>query len=707
VTGGASAVRSPGSAVAAGDGDGAAHGDGEGLDELRSAGWVLPLALATGGRPAWTLVGTVDSRWATMVDPRGLVTPSRGADGFSLDWWIGADDRWHLPSREAGVRQRLIGDAPVVETLMRIPGGDAVQRVYGITAPASAGPRDDAGDGALLGRGGDEYVVIEVENRSSVPFALALAVRPFSPERRTEIVRMGLQPVAGGSGRDQAYVATANATPAVVFPRRPARAVGSCGGDGDVAHVVLAGLAPEPPPPDGQSSDAVELASCPDGLAHAALVFPLAHTAVLRCVIPLGGASGAARRYPAVIPSAEQVAAGWDAHAERGARLFLPDQRLQEAVVAARRSLLLAPWGDGLRHAGPLRGGLGGSTGDVRDTALIVGCLDRAGHHDESTRTLARWPVTRADHAADRSPMADLAVIHTVATHRLLTGGTAADRELFDDLLPDVVAAVARLEKAGGDLDDLGRCSAVGALRLLARALTAAGQPKGARDIAGVADRFANDQLDRRTVAAGSDVDHGASARSVLLAVRAAIAARDPQALDLLATVLASASPTHAVATEHQGHDLVVAALLVDAVRDLLVDDMEGELALLPLFAPRWYGGGIDVHDMPTSHGSLSFAVRWHGERPALLWELEPKPGAASVRITAPGLDPSWSSADARGEALLAPVARPAGLEAVRVVSEHPDIDPAMRRPGSGEQPSAEPSETTTLAPPIEGGTFS
>ena len=38
--------------------------------------------------------------WEAIVDPRGLVTP--WVDGWSLDWWIGADDRWHLPSREAG-----------------------------------------------------------------------------------------------------------------------------------------------------------------------------------------------------------------------------------------------------------------------------------------------------------------------------------------------------------------------------------------------------------------------------------------------------------------------------------------------------------------------------------------------------------------------------------------------------------------------------
>src|SRR4051794_32423654 len=72
----------------------------------------------------WTAVGNVASRVKGIVDERGLLTPWIG--GWSLDWWIGGDDRWHFPSREAGVRQSLLGHGPVVETAMRVPGGDAV-----------------------------------------------------------------------------------------------------------------------------------------------------------------------------------------------------------------------------------------------------------------------------------------------------------------------------------------------------------------------------------------------------------------------------------------------------------------------------------------------------------------------------------------------------------------------------------------------------
>jgi hypothetical protein len=93
--------------------------------------------------------------------------------------------------------------------------------------------------------------------------------------------------------------------------------------------------------------------------------------------------------------------------------------------------------------------------------------------------------------------------------------------------------------------------------------------------------------------------------------------------------------------------------------RDLLVRETGEGLVLLSLVPDSWLGVGVEVHDAPTAFGLLSFAVRWHGDRPALLWELDPHPGVEVVRITAPGLDSAWSTAELRGDALLAPVLPP------------------------------------------------
>jgi hypothetical protein len=96
-------------------------------------------------------------------------------------------------------------------------------------------------------------------------------------------------------------------------------------------------------------------------------------------------------------------------------------------------------------------------------------------------------------------------------------------------------------------------------------------------------------------------------------------------------------------------------ATLLRAVRGLLVGDGDGEsVDLLVELPAEWRGQSVEVHDAPTRAGRVSYAVRWHGARPALLWESE-----RPIRLRAPGLDPSWSTMEARGEALLA--APPAG----------------------------------------------
>jgi hypothetical protein len=89
---------------------------------------------------------------------------------------------------------------------------------------------------------------------------------------------------------------------------------------------------------------------------------------------------------------------------------------------------------------------------------------------------------------------------------------------------------------------------------------------------------------------------------------------------------------------------------LLLAVRSLLVAETgAGEITLLHELPESWRGQPIEVHDAPTRAGTVSFAVRWHGERPALLWTAPP-----GVRLRAPGLDPEWSSDETNGEALLA-----------------------------------------------------
>ena len=93
------------------------------------------------------------------------------------------------------------------------------------------------------------------------------------------------------------------------------------------------------------------------------------------------------------------------------------------------------------------------------------------------------------------------------------------------------------------------------------------------------------------------------------------------------------------------------------ALRQGLVCDTDDGVALLSVFPSEWYGQPVEVHAAPTRHGLVSFALRWHGSRPALLWEVT---GAGEgLVVTAPGLDSQWSSRELSGDALLSEPVNP------------------------------------------------
>jgi hypothetical protein len=240
-----------------------------------------------------TLVGALGGRRRAEVGPHGTIAPSDTA--WVLDWWIGADDRWRVPARETAVRQSLVDDAPVVRTAMRVPGGDAVQYVYGA-----------AGAGAPI--------VVEIENDSPAPFVVAFVVR-------------GARAIAADGtivGVDQ--------HPALLAPRAPSRwAVGN----GTSAEVqVCSGAAVQgafPPRRDRA------------GRLEAAFLHPVAHRTRIRIALIAPHATEAVDLVS--LPSPAEAARGWLAQLERGMRVELPDERLLGAVRAARAEVLLAGTG--------------------------------------------------------------------------------------------------------------------------------------------------------------------------------------------------------------------------------------------------------------------------------------------------------------------------------------------------------------------------
>jgi hypothetical protein len=640
----------------------------------------------------WTVVGNLSSPFVAAVDPRGLVTPWVG--GWSLDWWIGAEDRWHLPSREPAVRQSLAGSTPVVETAMRIPGGDAVQRVYAL--PASAG---DA-----LG----ELVVVEVENQSAVPVAVAFAVRPYNP-----VGLAGLHQILqdGISVRVDERLA-------LLLPRPPAGVASSVLAAGDCLQRVATGQA---------VAGDVDVED-PNGLAQAAFVYPLPHRSTIRVAMPLAperprGAVPRKHSRRSVLPDVDasrwpapaDVTRGWQGQLRRGLRLELPDSRLQAAFDANRADLLLFHTGPGVAPAP-----WGGDLSSFLEAASLVVTLDRVGFHTEAAEVLRarRWRSPGGDSGRLRNWEAHAGALWAIAEHHRLTG----DAALLGELIPAVREGVrvlaghhvvatlpyedgfwlvralvdgAWLLRLAGDATAADEAEAAAAQ--LRQAITASLDQVAARlgrlampaapgrsfDAGMIGSLVACAPLgllppDDPWVAGTLDVvrerfclgdafydglGHTGLAPSLTLRIaRCELEAGDPKAWRRLRWMLDAASTTFAWPEAihprlgggclGDGHHGGAAAAFLGFVRQALVRETPaGGVALATIFPPEWAGQALEVHDAPTHYGRVSYALRWHGDRPAVLWQCE-RPG---VSLTVPGLDRSFSTVEQSGEALLVP----------------------------------------------------
>lgn len=397
------------------------------------------------------------ARWT--VTPWGAVAAWGQDSPVVFDWHVAADDRWHSPISEATVRQSRIEGTPVIETRVRIPDGDAVQRIWAVPD-------------------GDGNVIIEFENESPLPVAVALT------------------------------------GPKVVTDRPP-------------ADVPVQGI------------------ELPDG----AVVLPVGHRAIVRVALPFPGGVGPSSL--ANVPPALAVVRGWTRVVEQASRMVLPDERLVEALVAARCDLLLE---------GPVSAE-DDPVGFLLDVAELVRCGDSA----------EAWLLEVVEPA------------ERVAKQ-------ASKRGASDDDVADALAA-------------LGACRVV--------------------------------TIRAGDVRAGDDIDRTTSR----------LAAKH-------GSLAASAGTAGAVASFA---DLRRGSSVGRFVRSVERRVADGG-ALLPGGMPTsWLGTNFELHGVPTSAlTTVSFAVRWHGERPAVLWEQHSASGSDVVELTAPDVDPDWRTSEPSGEALWA-----------------------------------------------------
>lgn len=228
--------------------------------------------------------------------------------------------------------------------------------------------------------------------------------------------------------------------------------------------------------------------------------------------------------------------------------------------------------------------------------------------------------------------------------------------EAWRRIVPDLVVL------AGGDdaraaaeaaivLDVAGLLDEADRARAVVVAAAEAGELRGSDATAGLRALASRDLLAGQR----SGLDELAGGLSV-----AAGGTLDPATLDAVARALDATAPAAARdarrardAADGSFEFAAPAARAAHTVLAHVIDTSDtGAIAVLPDVPDSWRGQNLDVRNCGTANGRVSFSVRWHGARPALLWERHG--GADTIEMRCPGLDPSWSTLERAGEALLA-----------------------------------------------------
>lgn len=350
------------------------------------------------------------------------------------------------------------------------------------------------------------------------------------------------------------------------------------------------------------------------GTHESTFVFALIHRSSLRAAALLGVSSAlgiASTPVLSALPDADMVARGWALQAGEAARIDGDEARAGQLRSLATSMLL---------HTEPTRSSALVGDGLVARANLARGLVAIGVHNDA---------LALIEHVEDvQGRKGELAAIdEPAATASILSAVITVARHL-----PDVTFATSIVPLVGGALEFLHR--------------SAKQHPAAIEAHGGVF--LAASRLFER-------VDEHRAAKNSFK-VWQQLGSRWP---------LARASEP-VMAAVSRGAALVPVDLpravnaVMGCIDGLVVEQADGSLELFSGWKTAdLLGRRLAIHHAETPYGKLSVAIRWHGARPAFLWEIVAAT-ADPVVLRCEALDPKWSTREHVGEALLA---EPAGVE--------------------------------------------
>ena len=582
-----------------------AHRQSAGFEKNTSATVVNPVGVISGSRTAW-----VDTRGRVFID----------GCPWSIDWAVRPESAWKFPATEPVIRQRILEGAPIVESVLRYAGVDIVQRVWAI-----------AGRNAL---GGEGWVICEIHNTAQLPIAAAFMVNGWDRSRRwrCHVEASATQFVVDGR-------------PVAVAERPAARVV--CADPLDVALAEDASLDGVNVPPEAMPES-----------TGAAAVWPLITNASIRIAIPLGIADEPAEPggliarvlrkrvpndadssaavtsfgWPQVVPPFDSVVAGWRTHLDAKASVELPDPAVSALVDRCVTGLLTWVGSD-------VALGVPSERVDAMASLALWG-------HTSSARDLESVYRGLSDDIAGAAAfvIAACASIHDVdaddfdervapCIEHALTSIERQQRRASSDVSPWLVSS--SLMWCGGVMAGLGHDRLADRLNgVTASILSTPGASAGP------------DENDRhlRSVAGAALLD--ASPWPILRSLA--------QTMDACGGLPCELDPVLDSGVAEPGWDSRIAASVLMAVHRMMIGGEAQGVVVGAIPVSEWSGQNWQVSRLWHPVGYVSFAVRWHGARPALLWEIVPFAGEGAAPVTIrSGLDDAFVGSGFVGETLL------------------------------------------------------
>ena len=517
--------------------------------------------------------------------------------GPVVHWGVRADDRWHVARDERAIRQGIAEDGVSIETRLRIPGGDAVHRI-------SSTPFKNT-----------SVTVVEVENETPVPIAVALF-----------IYGQGVWECDG----DTLY------KDRVPFLRadKPIADFRVAISEKDLMRAVqLDEMLPD------ERSLAVEKGS------YVAVIFPVPHTTSLRFITQIETNHNS---LPALetLPSLGEIAKGWFAHFDQAAIAEVHEERIQNALLSARRHLLT---GSEQTPTSPYW------TKGVPEYAIPVSivALCAWGHKTASKRLLLQLINDKFTTTLQRSSTQETCYFLWACKEYVLMQQDDEEDVIIARAIEQVVNLIEMIPRWGlrrrrNDLFlHLGLESSVYILRK-------AQQQEEAQNLEEALPKiYRRNPITQKDSLSSALINEEDCSKRLLQYLNGYI--NGSRGIGTFDESIVRTGGTGVFASHERTQDPFASALFLLALHRALVSRSgrnRSAVALFPGYSPRWFNIPVEVSAMPSGNSKIGYAVRWHGNRPALLWEGQSE---EDLMFIAPGFDKDWQSLEIRGEALFSP----------------------------------------------------